>query len=111
MKTGELRMLASASPVRWPLLPDVPTLHDLGYKVDIDSWLGFAAPAGIKEDRRAKLQAAFKSAVEDKAIQKKMIDLGMAPMFMSGPDYAKFCEKGFKEMGEDLKTVGLEKKK
>ncbi|MBU1154592.1 MAG: tripartite tricarboxylate transporter substrate binding protein [Proteobacteria bacterium] len=111
VKTGELRMLASCSPVRWPLLPDVPTLHELGYKVDIDSWLGFAAPAGIKEDRRAKLQNAFKVAVEDKHIQKKMIDLGMAPMFMSGAEYNQFCEKGFVEMGADLKTVGLEKKK
>ncbi|MBU2517831.1 MAG: tripartite tricarboxylate transporter substrate binding protein, partial [Proteobacteria bacterium] len=107
----DLRMLASCSPVRWPLLPDVPTLHELGYKVDIDSWLGFAAPAGIKEDRRAKLQAAFKVAVEDKNIQKKMIELGMAPMFMTGAEYGQFCEKGYKEMGADLRAIGLVKKK
>ncbi|MCB2228836.1 MAG: tripartite tricarboxylate transporter substrate binding protein [Desulfarculaceae bacterium] len=110
VKTGQMRMLASCSPVRWPLLPDVPTLRELGYKTDIDSWLGFAAPAGIKADRRAKLQAAFKAAVADKVIQKKMVDLGMAPMFMSGPDYEKFCLKGYDEMGRDLKALGLGKK-
>ncbi len=111
VKTGQMRMLASASPVRWPLLPDVPTLRELGYKTDIDSWLGFAAPAGIKESRRAKLQAAFQAAVQDKNIQKRMVDLGMAPRFMTGPEYGKFCQKGYREMGRDLKAIGLVKKK
>jgi tripartite-type tricarboxylate transporter receptor subunit TctC len=110
VKSGEMRMLASASPVRWPLLPDVPTLKELGYNVSIDSWLGFAAPAGIEEKRRAKLQAAFKAAVGDKTVAAKMIDLGMAPKFMTGPAYGKFCAEGKVEMGKDLKAIGLIKK-
>ena len=110
VKTGEMRFLASASPVRWPLLPDVPTLKELGYDTSIDSWLGFAAPAGIDEAKRAKLQEAFKAAVADKTIQEKMVAFGMAPKFMTGPDYGKFCAKGYKEMGADLKAIGLTKK-
>ncbi len=109
VKSGQMRMLASASPVRWPLLPDVPTLKELGYDVSIDSWLGFAAPAGIDEAKRAKLQAAFEAAVNDKTVASKMVDLGMAPMFMTGPDYGKFCAEGKVAMGKDLKSIGLVK--
>jgi tripartite-type tricarboxylate transporter receptor subunit TctC len=107
VKSGDMRMLASASPVRWPLLPDVPTLKELGYDVSIDSWLGFAAPAGIEESHRAKLQAAFKAAVSNKTVAAKMIDLGMAPLFMTGPNYGKFCAEGKVTMGKDLRAVGL----
>src|SRR3546814_14335302 len=33
VKTGQLRLLASASPGRWYELPDVPTLIEQGYDV------------------------------------------------------------------------------
>ena len=29
---------------------------------------------------------------------------------MSGPEYEKFCLKGYEEMGRDLKALGLTKK-
>ena len=35
----------------------------------------------------------------------------MAPMFMTGAEYTQFCEKGYKQMGEDLAAIGLSKKK
>ena len=110
VKTGELRMLCSASPVRWPLVPEVPTLKELGYDVNVDSWLGFAAPAGTDKAKVAKLQAAFEKALANPTIQKKMVDLGMAPKFMTGADYGKFCAEGLKQMGEDLQSVGIKKK-
>lgn len=46
-RSGALRVLAHASPRRSPLLPDVPTLIELGYK-DMESvaWFGLLAPRG-----------------------------------------------------------------
>jgi tripartite-type tricarboxylate transporter receptor subunit TctC len=73
------------------------------------SWLGFAAPAGIDEAKRAKLQAACRAAVEDKTVSGKMVELGMAPMFMTGQDYNKFCTEGKEAMGKDPKAIGLVK--
>ena len=68
-------------------------------------------PRATDPAKVAKLQAAFKTAVESKNIQKKMIDLGMAPKFMTGAEYGKFCVEGKKQMGEDLAAIGIKKKK
>lgn len=43
---GKLRMLASASPMRWTELPNVPTMKEQGFNVEIDSWMGLAVPTG-----------------------------------------------------------------
>src|SRR5439155_842013 len=42
---GKLPGLAVASAKRSPLAPDIPTLAELGYPIDIDTWYGLVAPA------------------------------------------------------------------
>jgi tripartite-type tricarboxylate transporter receptor subunit TctC len=47
IKAGKLRLLAVTEKRRSSLLPDVPTMGELGYKgVETDAWYGVLAPAG-----------------------------------------------------------------
>jgi tripartite-type tricarboxylate transporter receptor subunit TctC len=47
IKEGKLRPIAVARPVRWPELPDVPTLVESGFPdIVYDAWTGVVAPAG-----------------------------------------------------------------
>lgn len=50
VKTGKLRALATASPKRAALAPDIPTMAELGYPIDFDTWYGLYAPAGTPKD-------------------------------------------------------------
>jgi tripartite-type tricarboxylate transporter receptor subunit TctC len=45
-KAGRIQILAFTSKARFPTMPDVPTLWELGYKVDTGQWLGLLAPRG-----------------------------------------------------------------
>ena len=54
---GKLSGLAVASAKRSPLAPDIPTLAELGYPIDIDTWYGLVAPAGTPKEVVAKLNA------------------------------------------------------
>ena len=47
MRSGLLRPLAVTSPKRWSELPDVPTLREAGVALDMQPWVGFAAPKGL----------------------------------------------------------------
>jgi len=57
VQAGRLTGLAVASSKRSPLAPDIPTLAELGYPIDIDTWYGLLAPAGTAKDIVAKLNA------------------------------------------------------
>jgi len=56
VRAGRLVALAVTSKTRWPDLPDVATLAELGYKdFDATTWFGLVAPAGTPSDRIAYL--------------------------------------------------------
>ncbi|HUP29054.1 MAG TPA: tripartite tricarboxylate transporter substrate binding protein [Usitatibacter sp.] len=77
MKAGKLRPLAITSSKRSPLLPDVPTMEELGYKgVTVYSWQAFAAPKGIPADVKAKFREAVVAALNDPSVKPKLLELG-----------------------------------
>ncbi len=77
IKAGKLRALSITSAQRSPLLPDVPTLQELGIQdANVNSWQAVAAPKGTPADIRNKLHAAIRDALNDPAIKPKLLELG-----------------------------------
>lgn len=64
-RDGTIRLLALASPMRAPPLPDVPTFTEVGYPdLAVDAWLAVFAPAATPPDIMAKLNRALVAAVD-----------------------------------------------
>ena len=77
IKAGKLRALAITSNKRSPLLPEVPTMDELGFKgVTVYSWQAFAAPKGLPVDIKTKLNEALVAGLNDPAIKPKLLELG-----------------------------------
>jgi tripartite-type tricarboxylate transporter receptor subunit TctC len=77
IKAGKLRVLAITSSKRSPLLPDVPTMEELGHKgVTVYSWQAFAAPKGLPADIKKKLHETIVTALNDPANKPKLLELG-----------------------------------
>ena len=77
VKAGKLRAQAITSTKRSPLLPDVPTMEELGYKgVTVTSWQAVAAPKGLPADIKTKLHDAIVAGMNDPAVKTKLLDLG-----------------------------------
>jgi len=77
IKAGKLRPLAITSRQRSPLLPDVPTMEELGIKgVTVYSWQAFAAPKGLAADIKGKLHDALVAGLNDPAVKPKLLELG-----------------------------------
>ena len=77
IKAGKLRALAITSSKRSPLMPDVPTMEELGFKgVTVYSWQAFAAPKGLPADIKAKLHDAIVAGLNDPAVKPKLLELG-----------------------------------
>jgi tripartite-type tricarboxylate transporter receptor subunit TctC len=77
IKAGKLKALAITSAQRSPLLPSVPTLEEAGIKeANVYSWQAIAAPKGLPNDIKTKLQAAIVAGLNDPAVKPKLLDLG-----------------------------------
>jgi tripartite-type tricarboxylate transporter receptor subunit TctC len=78
IKAGKVRALAVTTPKRTALLPDLPTVDELGIKgFDATTWHGLVAPAGTPKEIVDTLNFATVAALKDPATQKALIDLGV----------------------------------
>jgi tripartite-type tricarboxylate transporter receptor subunit TctC len=60
VQAGRLRMLGIGSAMRWPDLPDVPTIAEAGVPgFTASAWCGLLAPAGTPDDATVRLQLAL----------------------------------------------------
>jgi tripartite-type tricarboxylate transporter receptor subunit TctC len=73
----KLRALALDSAERWPGLPDVPVLEELGYgKEKVANWFGVAAPAGTPPAIVRRLREEFVKASVDPELQRRLKENG-----------------------------------
>lgn len=107
VQSGKMKLIASASPIRWPELPDVPTIKEQGYPVEIDSWLGIAAPEGTSPEKLEILQAAALAAMQTPEVQEKMQSIGIDPVALTGAEYKEALAEGYEIMGKAIKEAGL----
>ncbi|MEA2877673.1 MAG: hypothetical protein QOF14_2869 [Hyphomicrobiales bacterium] len=77
---GNLRALGTASAKRDPVLPDLPTFDEQGYRdVYADNWYALFAPAKTPAPVIAKLNAAFRTALTDPEVARRLLDAGAVP--------------------------------
>jgi len=78
IRDGKLIALAVSGKKRSPLLPDVPTTLEAGYKdSDYTFWIGVFAPAGTPAAIVSRLNAAIGKAVAAPAVKAKLDSLGV----------------------------------
>ena len=74
---GKLRPVSITSAKRSPLLPNVPSLEELGIKdANVYSWQAIAAPRGLPANIKAKLHNAIVAGLNDPQVKSKLLDLG-----------------------------------
>ena len=81
IRAGKLRAIAVASPQRYSLLPEVPTLAEQGFQgAEAFAWFGLLAPTGTPADVVAKLNAETNLAFKQPEIAERLLSLGMTPV-------------------------------
>lgn len=88
-QAGQLKMLAVTSSKRIKSDPNVPTMQELGYKVDVTMWRGLAAKKGIPENELKILESAAKKYAESAAYKDASEKIGFEVNFLSSKDFAK----------------------
>jgi tripartite-type tricarboxylate transporter receptor subunit TctC len=89
IRLGQLKALATNGSKRVPVLPDVPTVRELGFaSLEFDGWNGLLAPAKTPRPVIERLQRETAAAVRHPDVLKRFSDLGAEPVG-SSPDEQK----------------------
>lgn len=107
VETGKLVALAYTGETRSAMLPTVPTAKEQGVPHVSSGWLGFAAPAGLPADARAKLIAAFVAAAKDPDVIATFTKAGLEPRAVSGDAFAVRVASELAETVELNKTLKI----
>jgi tripartite-type tricarboxylate transporter receptor subunit TctC len=69
VRSGAVKILAVTSDTRAPLLPDVPTMREMGYpKVNSDNWYALISPGAAPADARKKIFDAAAAALKTREL-------------------------------------------
>lgn len=86
IQEGRMKALAVTTPQRWPGLPDVPTMAEVGFAgLSYGPWHMWAGPAGTPPAVVDRLSREIRAAFADPALQQRAIVMG-ARLLGTTPD-------------------------
>ena len=90
IKGGKLKALAVTSEQRSTLLPDAPTMIEAGVKeYVVNTWMGFAVPAGVPEPVITRLNAEINRNGQLPQVREKMMGQGIEMLPPGSPAAAQ----------------------
>jgi tripartite-type tricarboxylate transporter receptor subunit TctC len=110
IRNGTVTALAVDSKKRSPLLPDVPTLTELGSGDNLTRlYFGIVAPAGTPAPIIRKLRDEFASIGDDPEFRRKrMIDVGLEPVFDTPEQFTTFLKDDRAASARLVRESGME---
>jgi tripartite-type tricarboxylate transporter receptor subunit TctC len=106
IKSGKLRPLANFAAARSKVLPDVPTLKELGYDVEYYLWVGIFAPKNTPAPIVTTLRSAIDKAVHSEQFTATLTNVGQELAYLDGPDFQKFWDIDGKRTDEAVVLIG-----
>ena len=108
VKAGQIKALAVTTRSRSPLLPDVPTVVELGWpQLVAENYFGVSGPAGLPKDVTDRLGKALADIVADPAVVRRLEELGVTVVKMNGPEFADFVAKQVRDWAPAIKAADL----
>lgn len=93
INAGRVRALAVTGPRRSPVLKDVPTMEELGFKgFDAMQWYGSVGPAGIPADIVKRLNETQVAALKLPELREKLAIEAVDPMPMTPEQFGQFIK-------------------
>ena len=106
----QFKVIATSGEQRAPQLPAVPTVKESGYPdFVVTSWNAFYGPAGLPKDIVTKLNEQVVAALKTPDIQKRMEDLGIAPMIGSPEFLNERMKSDIAKWAKVIEAAGVEK--
>ncbi len=107
VQSGDLVGLAVSTAERSDQVPDVPTLVESGFDVEVDNWRGVMARPGMSTSAREDLIQLVVDAHDSDEWQEELENRGWEDLLLTGDDYREFLAEEEVRVREILTQIGL----
>jgi tripartite-type tricarboxylate transporter receptor subunit TctC len=98
IREHRMKALAVTSKLRSPMLPNVPTLAELGLAgYEASTFTGIFGPAGMPQAVVDKLHAALRKALTLESVRERYRSMGVEIMDMTQPEFAAYVRADFEK--------------
>jgi tripartite-type tricarboxylate transporter receptor subunit TctC len=109
VKAGKVKGLAVSTAKRSPLAPELPTMQEAGVPgYELAAWFAAFLPAKTPRPVVDKLRDGLVQAVDDKAVQQKLLQAGIEPATSTPEELKAFVEAEIRKWAEIVKAAGIE---
>jgi tripartite-type tricarboxylate transporter receptor subunit TctC len=106
--SGKLTALATSSPKRSALMPNIPTLEEQGFQnASYNFWVGALVPAKTPRAIVEQLNRDITAVVESPEVTEHIKKLGCDPLTGSVKDFEDMVAKELRENGELIKKANI----
>ena len=107
VKSGKLRVLAMFEDSKLKAFPDMQTVRELGYRWNLNSWVGIGGPAGMDPAVTNTLYEAFRKAMEAPEFKATMDGFQMLTITDDPKKAAQAYRDSYDDMGRIIKELGI----
>ena len=108
LQSSKLKALCLTYSQRVAMLPDVPTVHEVGLpEMEFMSWGAVFAPAGTPRSVVERLNRAVVKAMEDPKLQEQLRAVGTEPVTSSPDELAAFMRTEIVRLSDVVKRAGI----
>ena len=112
IKAGKMRALAGWGDKRLPMMPELPTFKELGYKdVEFYIWSGVFAPAATPASVILRLREAVRAAVADPQFKGAMDKVQTPIAYLDASEFAAFLARDAARLKVAVEKIPVESKK
>ncbi len=111
VRSGDIKILAVATPNRWPTIPDVPTIAESGVPgYAVVGWYGLAFPKGTPKEIVDKMNKGLRDALAQDAVRKRLADAGALVNVSSPQELGAHLESEIAKWRDVMTKAGMEPK-
>jgi tripartite-type tricarboxylate transporter receptor subunit TctC len=108
IRSGKIKALAIVSSKRTSVLPDVPTMSELGIFESVPGiWSGVVAPAGTPAAIVQRVSAEVQKLMATRDIADALLAQGIEPAASMPGEFASFIQTEHAKWGEVVRTAGV----
>jgi tripartite-type tricarboxylate transporter receptor subunit TctC len=87
--------------------PEIPTLKELGYDIEIAVFYGIVGPKGVPEPIQKKLEEAFTLAARDPSFAQVVHNAAHTLFYRNAEDFGKYIKEAYRKSEKEFRELGL----